>query len=113
MDAGTQGSRGIRSRWLPLSCRHDDNVKPVGAPPPSRCLGRSRGIPPRALGPCEWTEGTTMGLLPVWRGFTHLYWYAICPATDTAGAGYHSSTLYTLRVPGHPVMPLPLITLRL
>ncbi len=38
-----------------------------------------------------------MGLLPVWRGFTHLYWYAICPATDTAGAGYHSSTLYTLR----------------
>src|ERR1700716_59305 len=95
MDAGPQGSGGFRSRWLPLPCRHNDYVQPVGTPPSTRCVGRPRGLPSRALGSGEWTEGATVGLLPIWRRVTYMHGHASGPTTGKAGAGYYSSALYT------------------
>src|SRR5207247_745132 len=97
MDAGTPGRRGCRSRRLPLASGNDVDVQPMGASPSSRYMGRPRGILSRAVGSRARAEGATVGLLPIWWWFAHVHGNVTGPTGDTAGAGYHSSTLCTAR----------------
>src|SRR5258708_3555586 len=53
------------------------HAEPVGNPSFTRYLGRSRGVPPGALGPRERAANSARSLFPLRRRTTHLYRYAI------------------------------------
>src|SRR6266702_594984 len=67
----------------------------MGAPPSPGSMGRSGGVPSRALGSGQWRGGTTVGLLPLWWRSTHVHRNIACPTRAPTGYTYRSSELYT------------------